>query len=298
MKKTVLTHYGAFEPGTGEKLNGLLREFSGGAVRVEEFIPREMVTEADMIRRVSAGEIAFTRFGSMFPMTWVPDYDAGGIPFVFSSIEDVETYWKSGCGRLAKDLIRKRGNTVLLQMHRRSPRHLTANVPVVHPEGLKGFRLRIPEIPSWADIWDSMGADTVQMPQQYVLEGLKKGSLDGQENSLKVIRDFRLYEAQKYIMLTGHIHGHIYWVMNGDFYDRMEPEARRALGRALEMLTGRMNQELKSRTEMLERELKKLGCELIQADSAEFRRAASEGIRRQVSGMAPEAAGYVSRYMD
>ena len=295
MKRTIV-HYGHLGPELG-RLNRLLETFSAGQLQVEACVPKAPATEAEQIGMVRTGEIGFTHFGSMFPATWAPEYDGGGIPFVFPSIEAVEDYWASECGRRAMDLIRERGRAVILGMSRRSPRHLTANIPVTDPRMLRGFKLRIPGIAAWDKVWSAAGASCAVVPQHLVLDQLKSGQLDGQENSLKVIRDFRLYEAQRYIMLTHHIHGHLYWVVNEDLYRELDAEERSAFKLALNVLTSEMDASLETSTRELEGELIGLGCELVRVDAAAFAAASRKGIEAVLSKMAPEVADSICKYI-
>ena len=295
--KIKIIHYGKGCANIIARLNKIFEEIARDIIVVENFESSKEHTEAEQIQMLSRGEICFTHFGSMFPMMWVPDYDLGGIPFLFSSIEDVEGYWNSWCGQKAKLLIQERGNSRIIGMNRRSPRQLTSNFPIMEPEDLIGFRLRIPEIDAWKTVWDAFGTQCIQMPQGYVLGHLKSGELDGQENSLQVIKDFRLYEAQKYLSCTNHIYGHIFWAMNEDFYNNLDRTVRELFEEALMRLTAQLNTELDLSTRLLEKELERYGCSLVNVNGAEFALAAQKGIRFALRRMAPEVRAYMYKYI-
>ncbi|MBW1997307.1 MAG: DctP family TRAP transporter solute-binding subunit [Deltaproteobacteria bacterium] len=83
-------------------------------------------------------------------------------------------------------------------------RHITANKPVYEPEDLKGFKIRIPNIPLRKASFLALGASPTPMAFSEVYLALQQGVVDGQENPLPQIVAAKFYEVQKYLILSGH----------------------------------------------------------------------------------------------
>lgn len=83
-------------------------------------------------------------------------------------------------------------------------RHITANKPINKPEDLKGFKIRIPNIPLRKASFLALGASPTPMAFSEVYLALQQGVVDGQENPLPQIVTAKFYEVQKYLILSGH----------------------------------------------------------------------------------------------
>ena len=84
-------------------------------------------------------------------------------------------------------------------------RHVTANKPILHPDDMRGLKIRVPNAPMFLILPKATGANAAPMPFAEVYLGLQQGVVDAQENPLTTIRLKRLYEVQSHINLTGHI---------------------------------------------------------------------------------------------
>lgn len=84
-------------------------------------------------------------------------------------------------------------------------RHVTSNKPVLHPDDMKGLKIRVPNAPMFLILPLATGAKAAPMPFAEVYLGLQQGVVDAQENPLTTIQFKRFYEVQSHINLTGHI---------------------------------------------------------------------------------------------
>jgi TRAP-type transport system periplasmic protein len=86
-------------------------------------------------------------------------------------------------------------------------RHITNNRrPVYLPDDVRGLLLRAFEHEILKDTLAAFGASVNVMPLSEVYLALQTGLVDGQENPFLNIANSSLFEVQRYVSTTGHIH--------------------------------------------------------------------------------------------
>ena len=84
-------------------------------------------------------------------------------------------------------------------------RQTTAQKPFTDCAGMKGLKIRVPDVPAYMATPKSCGANPTPIAFAEVYLALQNGTVDAQENPLTTIEAKKFYEVQKHIMLTGHI---------------------------------------------------------------------------------------------
>ena len=85
-------------------------------------------------------------------------------------------------------------------------RHLTTGSREVHSVAdMKGFKLRVPEVDVYRAMAEAWGAKPTPLNFGELYLALSQGALDGEENPLPTIQSGKLFEVQKFLVLTGHI---------------------------------------------------------------------------------------------
>jgi len=156
-------------------------------------------------------------------------------------------------------------------------RHLTTkNKPIKSPADLKGMLIRAPDQPVYLAAVRAMGATPTPVAFSDLYMALKQGVVDGQENPIPTIYTYKYYEAQKYLMLTGHMLRVNVIGADAAWYNKLSPDLKGVIGKATDEAV-KLNNELtlKQEKDMLD-ELKKLGMEVVQPNVEAFREAAKE----------------------
>jgi TRAP-type C4-dicarboxylate transport system substrate-binding protein len=100
--------------------------------------------------------------------------------------------------------------------------------------------------------------------------------VDGQENPIPTIYTYKYYEAQKYIMMTGHMVRTNVVGAASAWYKGLPQDLRSIIDKDLEASVEYANKmTLQQEVDMLA-ELKKLGMVVVQPDVEAFRRAAKD----------------------
>ena len=154
----------------------------------------------------------------------------------------------------------------------------TAKTRVETPEDLKGLKIRTPEIPGFIKAIEVIGGNPtpISFPDLYM--ALKQGVVDGQENPAGIIYSNKFYEAQKYVIKTGHILSKNTVYMNTAKLNKLSREDQQIIKEAI-YEAGRYNDLLleKNEVEMLEK-LKEVGMEIVEPDLEKFRARAKKGL--------------------
>src|SRR5699024_4100499 len=114
----------------------------------------------------------------------------------------------------------------------RAPRNLTSNEPIKSLDDLKGFKMRVPNVPLFLNVWEAAGAKPQVMDFNEVFTGLQQNVIDGQENPVDLIQSGALYEVQKYVIRTEHVYSWIYVLVGNEQFEALTDEQKTAVEEA------------------------------------------------------------------
>ena len=81
----------------------------------------------------------------------------------------------------------------------------TSTGPIETPADLENFKIRVPVSPLWTSMFTAFGAAPTSINFAEVYTALQTGVVDGQENPLAILSNFKLWEVQKYVSMTNHM---------------------------------------------------------------------------------------------
>jgi TRAP-type C4-dicarboxylate transport system substrate-binding protein len=130
--------------------------------------------------------------------------------------------------REINDELIKRGNMRIVASLFQGTRHLTSKEKVLGIKDMQGKKYRGVPIKLWSSMLTGMGAVATPVEVSELATALATGLVVGQENPLPNIFNLKLYEVQKYVMLTGHMQSILSVFINEGVYQRI-PAADRAI---------------------------------------------------------------------
>lgn len=196
-----------------------------GEVKGQVFDSGSVVSnQQDAYSQVKTGSVDLTL--SIVVKDDVPGLQIASFPYAFRSYADWRKFMNGPEMQKLKDEFRQKTGIRLFDIQYLGSRHLTANKIIKSPEDLQGVKLRSVEVPIFMETVRGMGALATPIAFPEVLSSLKTGVIDGQENPIPTIFQQKFYEAQKYVMLTGHMMGGDFWMMNEKKYQALTPEQR------------------------------------------------------------------------
>jgi tripartite ATP-independent transporter DctP family solute receptor len=258
------------------KFAEIVNKESGGRLKVEVFPANQLGNVKDVIENVMTGSVHMYMGGTSETSLFQSEFAVMDAPYLF---RDYDHLMKSAKSDVVKEigakLEKNRGVKILTAEIYYGARHLTTrNKPIKTPADLKGMLVRAPDQPIYLEAVRAMGATPTPVAFSDLYMALKQGVVDGQENPIPTIYTYKYYEAQKYLMLTGHMLRVNVIGADASWYNKLSPDLKQIMGKALDEAVKLNNQlTLKQEKDMLE-ELKKLGMEVVQPDVAAFREAA------------------------
>jgi tripartite ATP-independent transporter DctP family solute receptor len=150
------------------------------------------------------------------------------IPFLFKGTQAARSALDGEVGAELAEAARSHGVNVLA-WGENGVRHITANRPIRGPADLSGLKLRVPQSDVEVTGFRALGADPRPIPAQKIYEALRNGEVEAQENAFSVIEDYRLFEVQKFLCLTGHIYSAFPMLASQDLLDDLSENQRIAL---------------------------------------------------------------------
>ena len=266
--------------GIANRIKTELEQKSNGAMAVKLLGP-EMGGERDIQEATSRNEFQIMQSGDMGVSTWGAKYAVTSVPWLFAGYDSVEKVYKGKIGQLLNDAMIKNGNVRIVGLSRRGARLLTASNAIPSPAELKGLKLRVPEIPQWVTVWKQIGALPTPVAWPEVFTALQTGVVNGQENPIMQIYEAKLYEVQKFVMMTEHLSTYFHWIVNEKFYQSLSPEHRKLVEDTVRTAAdwGSSKQQEKA-AELRATMEKQYGVKFVDVDKAKFIQLARPAIEK------------------
>ena len=258
------------------KFAEIVNKNAAGKLKVEVFPANQLGNVKDVIENVMTGSVHMYMGGSAETSLFQPEFGVMDAPYLFRDYAHLMKGAQSDVMKeMAAKLEKNRGVKILTAEIYYGARHLTTkNKPIKSPADLKGMLVRAPDQPIYLEAVRAMGATPTPVAFSDLYMALKQGVVDGQENPIPTIYTYKYYEAQKYLMLTGHMLRINVVGADAAWYNKLSPELKGIISKAMDEAV-KLNNELtlKQEKDMLD-ELKKLGMEVVQPDVEAFREAA------------------------
>jgi len=218
-----------------ERFKEIAERLSHGSIKVAIFPNNQLGGENQALQQEKQGSIQMAVTGAGTAGNLVPDISVLDAPYIW---KDWPTEKKILSGPVFQHFQQEFESTHGLRLLSTSwfygRRNLTCNKIVRKPEDAEGLKIRTPPAPVNLLSAEVLGGKGVSMDFPQVYLALKTGTIDCQENPLPTILSGKLYEVQKYIMLTHHIQQSQVVTMNLAFWKSLSPDQQKAIETATE----------------------------------------------------------------
>jgi C4-dicarboxylate-binding protein DctP len=104
----------------------------------------------------------------------------------------------------------------------------TNNVrPIETPDDLKGLKLRVPQQEVFVINARILGVNPQELPYSEVYMALRTGVVDGQDNAVSNIWDYKVYEVQKYLTISRYATGPDPFMVNLEWYNSLPDDLKK-----------------------------------------------------------------------
>jgi tripartite ATP-independent transporter DctP family solute receptor len=209
----------------------LVRERTNGRIEIQVFANSQLGGVNEMVDGVRSGAISMGHhdFGSLGRI--VPNTAVFNTPFMYRDAEHslrATDPANSPALREINDELIKKGNMRIVASLFQGTRQLTSKEKVLSPKDMAGKKYRGVPIKLWSSMLTGMGAVATPVEVSELATALATGLVVGQENPLPNIFNLKLFEVQKYVMLTGHMQSILSVFINENVYQKI-PAADRAI---------------------------------------------------------------------
>ncbi|RCV86738.1 TRAP transporter substrate-binding protein [Billgrantia montanilacus] len=277
---------GGSESAAVERFAEYLEEQAPGRFNVRPFLAGSLGGENSVLELLNLGQTQISITGGNWRQQYAPEYDAITVPFVFSTWDEVDAYMESPSGQKLVEIAEEKGGIKYFGTQHRGPRQMTANKAIHSPDDLSGFRLRLPSLPVWLEVWEEIGAQVVNVPAPEIYLAMQTGQVDGHENSLSSPYTRRLWEVQDHIIMTSHVMFPWNWVASKQWWEGLDAEDQDVIAEAIHVARQHGTEVERELDEYYLEQLQANGMTIIEPDVEPFRQAALPAIERILSEMA------------
>jgi tripartite ATP-independent transporter DctP family solute receptor len=255
-----------------------IREQSKGRLEIQIFPNNQLGGDTDMLSQVRSGAVDYFTTSGLIVQTIVPVAGANGVGFAF---KDYDTVWAAMDGEFGAHMRQSMLKANIVTMEKawdNGFRQTTSSVRAINtPEDFKGFKIRIPVMPILTSLFETFGAAPTGINIKEAYSALQTHLVDGQENPLSLIENWKFYEVQKYCSLTNHIWDGWWMLANRRSWEKLPKDLQ-------EIVAGNWNEAaLKERTdirqlnESLQSQLESRGMAFNKPDAEVFRKKLRDG---------------------
>ncbi|UCH09042.1 MAG: TRAP transporter substrate-binding protein [Fidelibacterota bacterium] len=104
--------------------------------------------------------------------------------------------------------------------------HTNSVRPIEMPADLKGLKMRVPQQEVFVINARTLGINPQELPYSEVYMALKTGVVDGQDNAVSNIWDYKVYEVQKYLTISRYATGPDPFMVNLEWYNSLPDDLK------------------------------------------------------------------------
>ena len=210
----------------------LVKERTNGRVDIQVFANSQLGGVNEMVDGVRSGAISMAHhdFGSLGRI--VANTAVFNTPFMYRDADHAmratDPALSPALREINQELVQK-GNMRIVASLFQGTRHLTSKEKVLSVKDMQGKKYRGVPIKLWSSMLTGMGATATPVEVSELATALATGLVVGQENPLPNIYNLKLYEVQKYVMLTGHMQSILSVFVNEGVWQRIPAGDRKIL---------------------------------------------------------------------
>lgn len=191
-----------------ERMSELVLERTNGEVEIEVYPASQLGQAPDMLQGMMVGSVDMFVGATTWLGSFEKDFWLSGVLYMFDD-QDMcrEIHRGPYFEELAKTMKEEHGIIVLTQDWDRGARHffsIDEYGPILTPEDLVGFDLRVPEQESWIKVFELVDASPTPVALAEAFTGLQQGVISGMEGALNWTYQNKYYEVAPNISLSAH----------------------------------------------------------------------------------------------
>ena len=270
-----------------EYFKKLAEERTKGRVKVEVFPNSSLFKDGEEMEALQLGSVQMLAPtpGKFGPMGF-REFEVLDLPFLFDNIDEEHKVTQGAIGKRMLKLLDAKGITGLAFWDN-GFKEMTSNKPIRKVEDFKGQKMRIQSSKVIDAQMRALGAIPQVMGFGELYQALQTGVVDGQENPTSNVYQSKLYEVQKFLVMSDHgYHGYAV-IVNKKFWDGLAPNVRATLEGAMNEATDYFNRIAKQENDEALEAIRRSGRTEVIVLTPEERRAWKKATAKVHAEMGP-----------
>lgn len=257
---------------------------TNGKYHIDVFPASSLGKESDINQGLTLGTVDMIISGLSFAARTMPRIGVGYYPYTFRDGDHLLKWARSDAFKSMTDEYRQKTGIEITAMTYYGIRQSTSNKPFTDCAGMKGLKMRVPDVPAYLGLPKACGANPTPIAFAEVYLALQNGTVDAQENPLTTIEAKKFYEVQKYIILTGHIVDSLATEIAPHVWSRLSEEERKIFTDVTQEAAAHATAEIQKREGELVDEFRKKGLTVTAVDKKSFQDAIQKNIPMESMG--------------
>jgi tripartite ATP-independent transporter DctP family solute receptor len=247
-----------------------IKKRTNGKFEIQVFPASSLGKETDINQGMQLGTVDMIISGPSFAARSYPRLGIAYYPFIFRDGDHLLAYSKSPVFKEMVDGFREKTGIQILAYTYYGARHTTSQTEFKDCAGMKGLKIRVPDVPSYRATPEACGANPTPIAFAEVYLALQNKTVDAQENPLTTIEAKKFYEVQKHIMLTGHIVDGLTTQVAPHVWSKLSDAEKKVFSDVALEAAARATAQIKKREAELVDEFKKKGINIVQVNRQSF----------------------------
>ncbi len=247
-----------------------IKKRTNGKFEIQVFPASSLGKETDINQGMQLGTVDMIISGPSFAARSYPRLGIAYYPFIFRDGDHLLAYSKSEVFKEMIDGFRAKTGIQILAYTYYGARHTTAQKAFTDCAGMKGLKIRVPDVPAYRATPEACGANPTPIAFAEVYLALQNGTVDAQENPLTTIEAKKFYEVQKAIMLTGHIVDGLTTQVAPHVWTKLSDAEKKVFSDVALEAAARASAHIKKREAELVDEFKKKGLNIVAVNRQSF----------------------------
>jgi tripartite ATP-independent transporter DctP family solute receptor len=261
-----------------------IKKRTNGKFDVQVFPASSLGKETDINQGLTLGTVDIIISGASFAARSFPRIGVGYYPYTFRDADHLLKYAKSDVFKEMSDGYRGKTGVQMTAVTYYGVRHTTTNKAFTTCEGMKGIKMRVPDVPAYMALPRSCGANPTPIAFAEVYLALQNGTVEAQENPLTTIEAKKFYEVQKHIVLTGHIVDSLVTQIGPHVWTKLSDAEKKTFSDVMQEAAARATGEIIKREGELVAEFKSKGLTVANIDRNAFRDSIMKSVKMESMG--------------
>jgi tripartite ATP-independent transporter DctP family solute receptor len=263
---------------------GEIEKRTNGKYHIDVFPASSLGKESDINQGMTLGTVDMIISGLSFAARTMPRIGVGYYPYTFRDGEHLIKWAQSPAFREMTDEYRNKTGIQITAMTYYGARQTTSNKLFTDCAGMKGLKIRVPDVPAYLALPKSCGANPTPIAFAEVYLALQNGTVDAQENPLPTIEAKKFYEVQKFIILTGHIVDSLATQVAPHVWTKLSDQEKKIFTDVTQEAAAKATAQIQKRESELADEFRKKGLTVQVVDKKSFQDAVLKNVTFESMG--------------